>query len=29
MGMVRQNSWLLFDAGKAANSPEDFDIERP
>jgi hypothetical protein len=29
MGMVRQNAWLLYDAGKAARSPEEFGIERP
>jgi tripartite-type tricarboxylate transporter receptor subunit TctC len=29
MGMVSQNSWLLFDAGKAATSPADFGIARP
>ena len=29
MGMVRQNTWLLYDAGKAARSPEEFGIERP
>jgi tripartite-type tricarboxylate transporter receptor subunit TctC len=29
MGMVRQNAWLLYDAGKAAKSPEEFGIERP
>jgi tripartite-type tricarboxylate transporter receptor subunit TctC len=29
MGMVRQNAWLMYDAGKAPNSPADFGIERP
>jgi tripartite-type tricarboxylate transporter receptor subunit TctC len=29
MGMVRQNAWLLFDGGKAPNSPDQFGIERP
>jgi tripartite-type tricarboxylate transporter receptor subunit TctC len=29
MGMVRQNAWLLYDGGKAANSPDQFGIERP
>jgi hypothetical protein len=29
IGMVRQNAWLLYDAGKAPNSPEQFGIERP
>ncbi|MEM7026422.1 MAG: tripartite tricarboxylate transporter substrate binding protein [Pseudomonadota bacterium] len=29
MGMVRQNAWLLYDGGKAANSPDEFGIERP
>jgi tripartite-type tricarboxylate transporter receptor subunit TctC len=29
MGMVRQNAWLLHDAGKAAKSPDEFGIERP
>ena len=29
MGMVRQNAWLLYDAGKASKSPEEFGIERP
>jgi tripartite-type tricarboxylate transporter receptor subunit TctC len=29
MGMVRQNAWLLFEAGKAKNSPADFGIEKP
>lgn len=29
MGMISQNSWLLFDGGKAKNSPEQFGIPRP
>jgi tripartite-type tricarboxylate transporter receptor subunit TctC len=29
MGMVRQNAWLLYEAGKAPNSPDQFGIERP
>jgi tripartite-type tricarboxylate transporter receptor subunit TctC len=29
IGMVRQNAWLLYDAGKAPNSPEQFGLERP
>jgi tripartite-type tricarboxylate transporter receptor subunit TctC len=29
MGMVRQNAWLLYDAGKASKSPEEFGIARP
>jgi tripartite-type tricarboxylate transporter receptor subunit TctC len=29
MGMVRQNAWLMYDAGKAPNNPADFGIERP
>ncbi len=29
MGMVRQNAWLMYEAGKAPNSPEQFGIERP
>lgn len=29
MGMVRQNAWLLFDAGKAPNDPSQFGIEKP
>jgi len=29
MGMVRQNAWLLYDAGKASKSPDEFGIERP
>ena len=28
-GMVRQNAWLLYDAGKAAKSPDEVGIERP
>ncbi len=27
--MVRQNAWLLWDANKAKNNPEDFGIARP
>lgn len=27
--MISQNSWMLFDAQKAKNSPEDFGISRP
>ena len=29
LGMVRQNAWLLYDAGKAAKSPDEFGLERP
>jgi tripartite-type tricarboxylate transporter receptor subunit TctC len=29
MGMVRQNAWILFDAGKAPVNPGDVGIERP
>ena len=29
MGMVRQNAWLLYDAGKASKSPDEFGIARP
>jgi hypothetical protein len=29
MGMVRQNAWLLYDAGKAPNDPWQFGIEKP
>jgi hypothetical protein len=29
MGMVRQNAWLLYDAGKAPNDPSQFGIEKP
>ena len=29
MGMIAQNAWLLFDGGKATNSPENFGIPRP
>jgi tripartite-type tricarboxylate transporter receptor subunit TctC len=29
MGMVRQNSWLLYEAGKAPNEPSKFGIEKP
>ena len=29
IGMVRQNAWLLYDAGKAAVSPDEVGIERP
>ncbi len=29
MGMVRQNAWLLYDAGKAPNDPSTFGIEKP
>jgi tripartite-type tricarboxylate transporter receptor subunit TctC len=29
MGMVRQNAWLLFEAGKAQNEPSQFGIEKP
>lgn len=29
MGMVRQNAWLMYDAGKAKHSPEEFGIARP
>ncbi len=29
MGMVRQNAWLLYDAGKAPNDPSKFGIEKP
>jgi len=29
MGMVRQNAWLMYEAGKAPNNPADFGIERP
>jgi hypothetical protein len=29
MGMVRQNAWLLYDAGKASNDPSTFGIEKP
>lgn len=28
-GMVRQNAWLLYEGGKAQNSPEEFGIEKP
>ena len=29
MEMVRQNSWLLYEAGKAENDPSQFGIEKP
>ena len=29
MDMVRQNSWLLYEAGKAENDPSQFGIEKP
>jgi tripartite-type tricarboxylate transporter receptor subunit TctC len=29
MGMVRQNAWLLYGAGKAPNEPSQFGIEKP
>jgi hypothetical protein len=29
MGMVRQNAWLLYEAGKAPNDPSQFGIEKP
>jgi hypothetical protein len=29
MGMVRQNAWLLYDAGKAPNDPSKFGMEKP
>jgi hypothetical protein len=29
MGMVRQNAWLLYGAGKAPNDPSQFGIEKP
>ena len=29
MGMIAQNAWLLFEGGKAKNSPENFGIPRP
>jgi tripartite-type tricarboxylate transporter receptor subunit TctC len=29
MGMVRQNAWLLYQAGKAPNDPAQFGIEKP
>jgi tripartite-type tricarboxylate transporter receptor subunit TctC len=29
IGMVRQNAWLLYNAGKAAKSPDEVGIERP
>jgi tripartite-type tricarboxylate transporter receptor subunit TctC len=29
IGMVRQNAWLLYDAGKAAKSPDEVGIARP
>jgi tripartite-type tricarboxylate transporter receptor subunit TctC len=29
MGMVRQNAWMMYEAGKAENDPSDFGIERP
>lgn len=29
MGMVRQNSWLLYDGGQAPINPADVGIERP
>jgi tripartite-type tricarboxylate transporter receptor subunit TctC len=29
MGMVRQNSWLLYEAGKAPNEPSQFGIDKP
>jgi tripartite-type tricarboxylate transporter receptor subunit TctC len=29
MGMISQNAWLLFDGGKAQNSPEQFGIPKP
>jgi hypothetical protein len=29
MGMVRQNAWLLYDAGKAARSPDEVGIIQP
>ncbi len=29
IGMVRQNAWLLYDAGKAPNDPSTFGIEKP
>ena len=29
MGMVRQNAWLLYEAGKAQNDPAQFGIEKP
>jgi tripartite-type tricarboxylate transporter receptor subunit TctC len=29
IGMVRQSAWLLYDAGKAARSPDEVGIARP
>jgi len=29
MGMVRQNAWLMYEAGKAKHNPADFGIEKP
>jgi tripartite-type tricarboxylate transporter receptor subunit TctC len=29
IGMVRQNAWLLYEAGKAQNDPSQFGIEKP
>lgn len=29
MGMVRQNAWLLYEAGKVPNDPSKFGIEKP
>ena len=29
MGMVRQNAWLMYEAGKAPNDPSQFGIEKP
>ena len=29
MGMVRQNAWLLYDAGKAPNVAHQFGIDKP
>jgi tripartite-type tricarboxylate transporter receptor subunit TctC len=29
MGMISQNAWLLFEGGKAQNSPEQFGIPKP
>ena len=29
MDMVRQNTWLLYESGKAPNDPSQFGIEKP
>ncbi|HLT02292.1 MAG TPA: tripartite tricarboxylate transporter substrate binding protein [Geminicoccaceae bacterium] len=29
LGMVRQNAWLLYEAGKAPNDPAQFGLEKP